>query len=125
EKTITQMTYSELTDNAQDSGKIADERIEKLISNLESASRIKRIYEEEVSWEEKSGALKDEKSALELLDLAIVDLDGNLTFADGKTSNVSDREYFSLAKGGESTTSDPVLNKTKGVMQVAIAVPIK
>ncbi|WP_416198800.1 MAG: hypothetical protein ACFWUA_03560 [Sporanaerobacter sp.] len=124
-KNITQMTYNSLKDNAQDSAKLINERIEKLISDLENASRIKEIYDPKVPWNEKAIALRTEKRNLDLFDIAIVDLDGNLTFADGKTVNISDRNYFSLAKNGQSNISDPLISKTRGVMQVAIAVPLK
>jgi len=57
--------------------------------------------------------------------LALIDTRGRLYTNQGKTGDVRDREYFRQAMQGRLYVSDPIVSRSTGVLQVAIAAPIQ
>lgn len=59
------------------------------------------------------------------LKIGIADLDGNIVFSNGTTTDISDREYYQKALQGQENVSDPIMSKSEHKMVVIYAVPIK
>jgi len=83
------------------------------------------ITNPENSYDTKLELFKDEVKRLGYIKMGIADLNGDVLFTDGKTSNVADREYFQKAKSGTKNASDPIIGKTDGSIIIAYAVPVK
>lgn len=51
--------------------------------------------------------------------------DGNYMSNQGKSGNISDRDYFPMVMKGETVVAEPVISKSTGVPIIVIAAPIK
>lgn len=120
-------TYTDeiLLNKVRDAASLADERIKRYMLNIESVAKYQKIRDAKVPWEVKAQILREEKERLDYSDMAIGDLFGNATFLDGSTSNISDRDYFYKARGGETYLTEPFRSENIGTMQIALSTPIK
>lgn len=125
ESSIYNYTNEILLNKAEDAANLADERIQRYILNIETVAKYQRIIDPNTEWDIKSKILKDEMERLDYIDMAIIDLNGNLVFADGTEVNVKDRDYFIKAKEGKSYLTDPFMSRSRATMQFAISTPIK
>ncbi|NOV79941.1 cache domain-containing protein [Clostridium saccharobutylicum] len=100
-------------------------RIEGKLNTLESIAERSEIKDINNSWGNKMSILSDEGKRIGSVRLEIVDKNGDIKKADGKTSNVKERSYFKNAICGKSNVSDPLVNNTDKSVVVIYAVPIK
>ena len=92
---------------------------------LESLASRADIANPNTPYEKKIETFKNEVTRLGYIKMGISNLNGDVTFTDGKSSNITDREYFKKAKSGLKTISDPIIGKSDGSVIVAYAIPIK
>lgn len=59
------------------------------------------------------------------LKMGYADSEGNITYTDGSTENISDTEYFKKSMAGEDYIADPVVNSSKTAMSMVYSVPVK
>ncbi|WIV13551.1 methyl-accepting chemotaxis protein [Proteiniborus sp. MB09-C3] len=113
-----------LLNKATDAANLVDERITRYIANLETLAGYDSISNPYIEWEDRAEIINKEMERLEYIDIGIIDLDGNVTFADGSKGNAAGRDYFEKAKAGESFMTEAFLSRSKGIMQITIATPI-
>lgn len=75
--------------------------------------------------EKKMPVLKEQLKRNGFIRMTVVDLYGKGLTTEGKTPDLREREYFKLAKEGQSNVSDPVVSVNDNSVVVVIAVPIK
>jgi len=92
---------------------------------LESLASREDIANPSSPYEKKLEIFKAEATRLGYIKMGISDLKGDVMFSDGKSSNITDREYFQKAKSGSKNISDPLIGKTDGSIILAYAVPVK
>lgn len=92
---------------------------------LESIVSRKEIADPENSYYNKLEIFKEETKRLGYIKMGIADLNGDILYTDGKTSNVAEREYFQKAKSGTKNISDPIIGKSDGSVIIVYAVPVK
>ncbi len=72
----------------------------------------------------KLGLLKEQVESVGCSKLGLSDLNGNITYHDGTTDDISKEEYFKSAVAGVSYISDPMKNSDDGTVDMVYAVPI-
>lgn len=118
-------TYNNLQTTSQDASKLIDERIKRYIVTLNTLSNFESISNPKVPWNEKASTLKAQKERLGYANFGIADTKGKITFIDGVKADISDQEYFNSSRNGNTYFSEPIRNKTNGMMQIVISAPIK
>lgn len=118
-------TYNNLQTTSQDASKLIDERIKRYIVTLNTLSNFESISDPEVPWNEKASTLKAQKERLGYANFGIADTKGKITFIDGVKADISEQEYFNSSRNGNTYFSEPIRNKTNGMMQIVISAPIK
>lgn len=120
----------EVTEDAEEIARVTAQKIQITIS-----VRIEKWMSEialMASSKEASGSdlkeiveyLKEKRSILsDYLFLHAADKDGYYLTTDGRTSNISNREYFNKAMKGISSVSDPLISKTTGKPVIAVCAP--
>ncbi|NMA86625.1 MAG: methyl-accepting chemotaxis protein [Tissierellia bacterium] len=114
-----------LVNKAIDAANLADERIKRYVLNIESVAKYQKIKDPDVDLNIKLGVLKEEMERLDYIDMGIIDLEGNVVFSDGKSINVSDRDYFQRGLSGSSYLTEPFMNRLTATRQIAVSTPIK
>lgn len=95
------------------------------LSVLESIASIDDIYDPNVPYENKLKLFINEVQRLGYIKMGIADPTGNVLFSDGKSTNISDRDYFKNGLLGMKNVSDPIISKTDGSVVIAYAVPVR
>ena len=95
------------------------------LTSLEGIASREDIANPNTPYEKKIETFKKEVTRLGYIKMGISSLNGNVTFSDGKSSNITDREYFQKTKSGSKNVSDPIISKTDGSVVFAYAVPVK
>ena len=114
-----------LKDKANDTAEIVDGRMQSFFQFLEGIARSQILQKDDVSWMEKASYLATEaKFNNELKELDIIDMSGCEYLPSGKTIDVSDREYFKVAKSGKNYFSEPYISRADNSMIVTLTVPI-
>ena len=100
-------------------------RIEGQLSSLEVMAASNDIKDLKNPWENKVPILLAEVERSGSIKMGIADKNGDVKYTDGKSSNVSDRDYFKKALSGKDNVSDPLISKVDGSIVIVYAVPIK
>lgn len=100
-------------------------RVEGQLEALEVIAENDDISNLKIPWKTKNEIFLKEVKRSGSIKMGIADIKGNVKYTDGKSVNVSDREYFQTALAGKSNVSDPLKSKSNGQMVVVYAVPIK
>jgi len=100
-------------------------RIEGQLSSLEVMAASNDIKNLKNPWENKVPILLAEVERSGSIKMGIADKNGDVKYTDGKSSNVSDRDYFKKALSGKDNVSDPLISKVDGSIVIVYAVPIK
>ena len=125
-KIIESQTEEALENIADKSGKIIEEGLMADTDSLEAISnRIEKSKSKDESLDQIIEILKDEEKRKGYERMHLVGLDGKTNATDGKTYDLSEREYVKKALSGEVGISDPVISKVSGNMVVPMAVPIE
>ena len=115
------MLDESLTQLASESAKVVHSRLDSRLEVLEALANSGTLKDD---WQTVSARLDREIARGGFLLLGIGDLNGNVKFTNGSTSNLSDREYYQKALSGVSSVSDPVVSKLDGTLVLSFAVPI-
>src|SRR5699024_11829205 len=65
-----------------------------------------------MDWERQLSVLMEILPKTDFQNMAIVDTDGNVNFADGSNGNIKDRPHFQKAIAGESNVSEGAIIST-------------
>ena len=77
-----------------------------------------------MDWNRQLPVLQQENKRLAYSMMGIADMNGHFKGTDGNTANISDRDYFKKAQGGETAISEPIVSKTDGTVVISVASPI-
>ncbi|MDD3852187.1 MAG: methyl-accepting chemotaxis protein [Syntrophomonadaceae bacterium] len=78
-----------------------------------------------MDWENQQlSVLTAETTRSDYLYMGVATPDGNLKLTNGKTVNISDRDYFQQAMQGKTNLSEPLINKTDQSISILAAAPI-
>ena len=114
-----------LSNKAEDSSRIIDERIEKFFAGVEGLANNPVISNPDIDMVEKFRTINQEKGRLGYNTLSIADLDGKVELEDGSSINIGDRDYFKKAKEGKTIISEPVIDKSTNQGILPIATPLR
>jgi Methyl-accepting chemotaxis protein len=102
-----------------------EEKINGTLNLLDTIASREDIFNPDIPYENKLAIFKLKSEQLGYIKMGIADTKGDVLFSDGKSTNVSDREYFKKALAGSKNVSDPIISKTDGSIVIAYAVPVK
>lgn len=124
-KAIINQVNQTLPELADQGAKIVEDRIQTQFNALEILATMDYIKNPKYTWEDQLPILTDEVKRSGMIALTVTSVDGTSRSTTGKTTNISDQEYFKKALNGESAVSDPTVSKEDGTIIVTYAVPIK
>lgn len=101
-----------------------DSKVSGQISLLDNIANNEILLDDTLSSMEKLTHLGGVIEKNGYLKLGIANLQGDVFFSNGNTTNIADREYFKKAAAGEANASDPLLSKTENKYIVCFAAPI-
>jgi methyl-accepting chemotaxis protein len=110
---------------AVQAAKIVESRLDAQLNVMETIAGSPSITDSNIPLENKLSILRGAVKENGYLLMDIADKNGIAKATNGKTYDVSDREYFHKALAGERAISDPIVNKDNGEIIVVLAVPIK
>lgn len=118
-----------LTDKANATAEIIDERMLVFFQFLEDLARQPQLRNTDLPAADKIAVLKKEAEfqlmmQKHLIGFQIVDLDGTSHTQVGKIVQVSDREWFKMAASGKRFISEPLVSRVLNRLIVIIAIPI-
>ncbi len=108
---------------AYEAALFAESRIEAQKQALQMLASTQAI--ESMDWELQQAELQRQVERTDFLALAVVHLDGMAYYNDGKTSDLSDRDYIKKALEGTANTSDLIVSAVTGELVLMYAAPIK
>jgi methyl-accepting chemotaxis protein len=114
-----------LTIISEKSAHLIEERINTELGKLKIIAGRTRITDPNNSLEDKLDALREEVKRNGYQMMNIIDINGDSISTNGKTYNLSQREYFIKAMNNESSISDLIVSKEDGSLIVVYAAPIK
>ncbi|URZ04193.1 methyl-accepting chemotaxis protein [Clostridium felsineum] len=77
------------------------------------------------SLDEKLQFLNEENKRYKFIKIGIADLNGNVKYNNGTSTNIVDRPYFKKARSGEIAVSNPLIGKIEKNLEVCFTAPIK
>ncbi|SIQ20613.1 methyl-accepting chemotaxis sensory transducer with Cache sensor [Alkalispirochaeta americana] len=122
--TLTDETEESLLELAQTAGVLMNDRFQDMITSLDSVSR-QDILTDGTPWAEISENLQDQAEALGYDTFGLVDLEGiNRRTLDQAVTDVSDRDYYRLARRGQPNVSEVLISRATGEPIMIVAVPV-
>lgn len=92
---------------------------------LENSASFEIVGDPNVSMDRKFSTLESERVRMGADTMVLVTLEGNTIGKDGKSANISDRDYFKQALQGETNISTLSLNSVSKKMKFNVATPVK
>ena len=125
-KAVTEKIEAHLIDKAADTANIIDGRITAFFQFLEGIARMPVLTDTNVSYADKMAQLKLEAAFnAQIVELNIVDMQGNRHSSEGTVFSVSDRDWFKAASSGKNFFSEPLQSRLHAGKLIAVfAVPI-
>ncbi len=114
---------NQLSNRTQDMSKLIDSFVDGQIREMSTIASI-LDFDDQAGTTEK---LKKEAARLKYNMIIISDLNGIATLYNGKTADISKRDYFQKAVNGEANMSDPLISVVEGEeskLVLVVAVPI-
>jgi methyl-accepting chemotaxis protein len=105
-----------------DNTNLISEKLQNLqwqVSNASNGVKVKSLV-----WELQKEELMEDISSLQLQNMGVSDMNGNLTYIDNTKENISDEQFFAIAKQGDNIISDPIVSKVDGQTMLYICAPI-
>ncbi|MVX67327.1 HAMP domain-containing protein [Clostridium chromiireducens] len=106
-----------------EAARLTNSRIETQKKTLEMIAL--RVDIQTMDWEIQQPILQRQVERTDVLDLAVVQLDGTAYYSGGNTSQLGDREYVQKALKGETNVSDLLISKVTNDIVLMYATPIK
>ena len=122
-ESVTQDTETSLIRIAEDASKLTQSRLETHKKTLDMIALIPDVNT--MDWEIQGPILLQKVSETDFLDIAVVDMEGNALYTDGKTAQLGDREYIKKALSGESNVSDVLVSRVTYDVVLMTATPIR
>jgi len=110
---------------AKEAAEIVASKVNAQLDTLEALADTDSIKSDKLTVDEKLRELESEVARSGHLRIGIADLNGNVKYTDGSTTNIADRDYFKKAVSGEKEVSDPIVSKVNNSVVLIYAVPIK
>ncbi|ADL51603.1 methyl-accepting chemotaxis protein [Clostridium cellulovorans] len=114
-----------LTDLAIQTTETIEEKINGQLNSLEVLANNPSFKDMDVSKNEKLSILQKEVDRTGVIKIGIADLNGNITYNDRITKNISDTEYFKTAVVGKAVVSEPIIDTAVRNSEINYAVPIR
>jgi methyl-accepting chemotaxis protein len=105
-----------------DNTNLISEKLQNLqwqVSNASNGVNVKSLV-----WESQKEELMEDIGSLQLQNIGVSDLNGNLTYIDNTKENISKEPFFAMARQGNNVISDPITSKANGQTILYICAPI-
>ncbi|MCB8817154.1 methyl-accepting chemotaxis protein [Desulfosporosinus shakirovi] len=122
-KALTEAVNNTLSMKAADAAEEVKISIKAMLQPMEALSRIDHITS--MDWRRQLPILQPEANEMGFQALGIVTPEGKLQQSDGRTADVSQRQYYKDAMSGRSSVSDPTVSNVDKSIVIMAAVPIK
>ena len=125
-KAVTEKVETHLVDKASDTANIIDGRVTAFWQFLEGIARLPFLRDSTSSYREKINFFKKEASLRsDILEINIVDAQGNIYEENGSITNVKNTQWFSTALKGTPFVSEPRVSQVDNTKIIIIfTVPI-
>lgn len=110
---------------AFESAKVVQNGIKVQTNTLEALAESEFVKTDKLTTDNKLELLKSEVKRSGHIKMGIADLQGNIKYTDGSSTNIADRDYFKLAISGKVEVSDPLVSKIDNSIVLIYAAPIK
>jgi len=117
---ITSNNSKSMSKIAEEGADVVSAKVSEQLSILGRIALSNSITDSTKSVDDKLAYLKDDVKRNNYISMAIVDLNGNIKYTDGKFAN-----FYKKALSGKPNVSDPIINKVGKNLVVVYAVPIK
>ena len=110
------------------SSRILNERANSMFGRLEAFSNLPQLQDEELTYKEKIGLLKNEIQMLKQrgwIDFGIAGTDGVLYKTDDTTENILQTDWFIKAKSGKYVVTEPSMSSTMRKYTSKVVIPFK
>ncbi len=107
---------------AADSAKLTESRLETQKKTLEMLAL--REDMQTMDWQVQQPILQRQLPNTNFLDLGVVQLDGSVSYSDGSTNQLGDRDYVQKALKGETNVSDLIISRVTNSLVIMYATPI-
>ncbi len=121
---LTESLKDSILSATREAANVVEKTIEVQTNALEALAGSDWMQTDDLSTKEKLEKLQSEADRSGHLRMGIADLKGNAEYTDGKSIDISDRDYFLKAAAGDVSVSDPILSKSDGSFVLVYAVPI-
>ena len=124
-KAVTEKVETHLIDKATYTAELIDARVTAFFQFFEGIARAPILRDSTASYKEKTAYLKKEaafNARIHKMDLC--DMQGIRYTDDGKTLNVSERDFFKAASKGKNFLAEPLISRLDGFLVIVFAVPI-
>ena len=124
-KAVVEKIEAHLIDKATDTAEVIDGRVTAFFQFFEGIARAPILRDSTASYKEKTAYLKKEaafNARIHKMDLC--DMQGIRYTDDGKTLNVSERDFFKAASKGKNFLAEPLISRLDGFLVIVFAVPI-
>ncbi|MEL1133745.1 methyl-accepting chemotaxis protein [Desulfitobacterium sp. THU1] len=108
---------------ASDAAKLTESRLETQSTYLQMIASREDI--QTMDWQVQQPILKGQLANTKFLDIGVVQMDGSVSYSDGSTNNLGDRDYVKKALNGELAISDIIISKVTNSLVLMYAAPIK
>lgn len=116
---------NEIKNSAMQGARAVEQYIAGEFNILESVAVRNEIIASEVSPTDKGTSLAPVMNYFKFVRMAFVDTKGMAYYADGKTVDLSERDYVKSAIAGSPNHSSTIVSKVDGSVVIAYAVPVK
>lgn len=121
---LTEAAITSVTLSGEEAADYTESRIETQLRTLEVVAMREDIIS--MDWERQLSVLMEILPKTDFQNMAIVDTDGNVNFADGSNGNIKDRPHFQKAIAGESNVSEgAIISTVTGDTIFSYCVPIE
>ncbi|UTC62337.1 HAMP domain-containing protein [Treponema sp. OMZ 787] len=125
EKAVTEKVADQLSEKAQDTASIIDERIHGFFIFLEGIAKIPVLKEVTVPYSEKLDAIASEISDNKYINVfGLCTADGTVYDSFGNSAKVSDRKWYQNAIAGKNFISEPEISRGTNTLAMTFAVPV-
>lgn len=124
-KTLVSSVQGNLAKISEEGAKVVGSHITGNLNALQTLANGTDISDINNPTDKKLSILGNEVKRLGYEKMGIGDLNGDVKYTDGKTGNVSGRDYYISALSGKAAVSNPLISKIDGKYVYVYATPIK
>ncbi|WP_147623358.1 methyl-accepting chemotaxis protein [Treponema denticola] len=125
EKAVTEKVADQLSEKAQDTAALIDERINSFFVFLESLAKMPMLKDDSLSYAQKLEILSSDMSDNKYINLfGLCTVDGIVFDSFGGSAKVLDRKWFQNTITGKKFISEPEISRGTKTLAMTFAVPI-